>query len=96
MNKRRGLGLLCHHCGESFAPSEYGHMSYCLEPGGWACIARHRECDLRMVLGSVGHLEGKCSCYGGDQEDPPELSVRDAARAAVAIWEEARRAQDHD
>ena len=96
MHRRRGLGLLCHHCGESFAPSEYGHMSDCLEVDGfWASIARHRECQLRQVIGSVGHLEGRCSCYGGDQEDPSDLSVRDAARAAVAIWE-ARRAQSND
>jgi hypothetical protein len=96
MQPRRGLGLLCHRCGEPFAPSEYGFIMPCVEAdGAVACIARHRECDLRMIIGSVGHLLGKCSCYGGDQEDPPELSVRDAARAAVAIWE-ARRAQNHD
>jgi hypothetical protein len=52
-----------------------------------ACVAYHRECHLRQVTGSVGHQLRQCSCYGGDREDPPELSVRDAARAAVALWE---------
>lgn len=88
MNKRRGLGLLCHHCGEDFAPSEYGIITYCIEmDGAWASIARHRECELRQVLGSLGHLLHQCSCYGGDQEDPPGLSVRDAARAVAVAWE---------
>jgi hypothetical protein len=90
-NKRRGLGLLCLHCGEPFAPSEYGVITYLVgADGARASIARHRECELRQVIGSVGHLTRKCSCYGGGQEDPLELSVRDAARAAVAIWEKGR------
>lgn len=87
-SKRRGLGLLCLRCGEPFAPSEYGIITYLVgADGACASIARHRECEMRGVLGSVGHLTRQCSCYGGDQEDPPELSVRDAARAAVALWE---------
>jgi hypothetical protein len=96
MTHRRGLGLLCHRCGEPFTPSEYGYVSDCLEADGWTCIAFHRECRLRMVIGSAGHLLRQCSCYGGDLEDPPNLSIREAAQAAVAIWEGRRRAQDHD
>jgi len=93
MLRRLAPSLLCHHCYEPFAPSEFGVITYCVgADGAVACIARHGECELRMVIGSVGHLEGRCSCYGGDQEDPPELSVRDAARAAV----EAFNAQSHD
>lgn len=43
----------------------------------------HLECSLRAILGSVGHLRKKCSCYGGTEEDPPLTSNRDAARLAV-------------
>jgi hypothetical protein len=43
----------------------------------------HLECFLRSTVGSLGHLRGRCSCYGGDEEDPPGVSVRDAARAAA-------------
>lgn len=43
----------------------------------------HRDCLLRMVIGSAGHQRGACSCFGGTEEDPPGLSVREAARAAA-------------
>jgi hypothetical protein len=84
MYRHLAPNLLCTHCGEPFDWFEYGVITHCVEAdGAGACIAYHDECQLRQVLGSR-----MCSCYGGDQEDAPELSVRDAARAAVAIWEE--------
>ena len=43
----------------------------------------HFECFIRVIVGSVGHQRGTCSCYGGTDEDPPGLSIRDAARAAL-------------
>lgn len=46
----------------------------------------HEECLVRMVIGSVGHQLGVCSCYGGVAEDPPELSLREAARLARETW----------
>jgi len=96
MNRRRGLGLLCFRCDEPFAPSEWGIISYYVpEAGACASIARHRECEMRGVIGSVGHQLRQCSCYGGDREDPPELSIRDAARAAVALWEERDAQSNH-
>jgi hypothetical protein len=36
-----------------------------------------------MALGSVGHQKGTCSCHGGTEEDPPEMTKR---QAAVAAW----------
>jgi hypothetical protein len=58
--------------------------------------AWHRECGIRMILGSVGHLERRCSCFRYNQSkeescdedpagDPPGMSRREAARAAVAL-----------
>jgi hypothetical protein len=86
--RRYGLGLLCLRCGEPFAPHEYGIMTQCIEAdGALASAARHRECEMRAIIGSVGHLLRKCSCYGGNEEDPPGLSERDAARALVEVWE---------
>jgi hypothetical protein len=43
----------------------------------------HRECGLRNVIGSVGHVRGTCSCKGGTEDDPPGHSKRDQARLAV-------------
>jgi hypothetical protein len=51
-------------------------------------LRMHRECALRSVIGSVGHQRGECSCYGGDVEDPPGMTRREAARVAMLHWAE--------
>ena len=43
-----------------------------------------------MVVGSVGHQLGRCSCFGGDEDDPPGMTVREAALAAVDLYERNR------
>ena len=47
----------------------------------------HRECELRLVLGSVAHIEHRCGCYveGSEESDPPHMTRRQAARAAVQL-----------
>lgn len=47
----------------------------------------HRECAARSVLGSVAHLEFRCSCFGGNQTDgdPPGYTRRQAARASLEL-----------
>lgn len=39
---------------------------------------------FRAVVGSVAHLQRTCSCYveGSELNDPPGLSLREAAKAA--------------
>jgi hypothetical protein len=44
----------------------------------------HLECALRILYGSVGHQMERCECYGGTEEDPPDMTAREAAVAAVA------------
>lgn len=42
----------------------------------------HYACALRSMLGSIGHVQGKCSCYVANsaaEHDPPELTKRQAA-----------------
>lgn len=48
----------------------------------------HRNCGLRAVIGSVAHLERRCSCFvpGSQENDPPGMSKRQAADAAVELW----------
>jgi hypothetical protein len=46
----------------------------------------HYECGLRSVAGSVGHQKGHCSCHGGNEEDPPGMTKRQAAIAAANYW----------
>lgn len=53
----------------------------------------HTECAFRAVVGGLNHLRGRCSCCGGDQlPDPPELTKREAARAALDYWVQRERA----
>lgn len=47
--------------------------------------AMHRECFLKGLFGSVGHQTKRCACYGGDFEDPPGLTKRQAASAACSV-----------
>lgn len=45
----------------------------------------HRECLFRSVAGSVAHQMGECSCYrkGSTENDPPMLTMRQAAKLAL-------------
>ena len=63
----------CHHCTEPLLPHERVEHGY------------HIECMARIVLGSVGHQLQRCHCYGGTEEDPPGMSVREAAKAAYDL-----------
>jgi hypothetical protein len=49
-------------------------------------VALHEECFMRNIVGSVGHQTGRCSCFGGDFDDPPGMSKRDAAKIAYTIF----------
>jgi hypothetical protein len=65
---------------------------YCQEPvlPGENCQQpdMHQECAMRSILGSVAHQEKRCSCFVRDSEegDPPGMTKREAAHAAVAAW----------
>lgn len=74
------VGRQCLHCQETIVEGDIGTINY----GGQIM---HYECGMRGVVGSVGHLMGKCSCFGGDEEDPPGMTVREAAQAACILWE---------
>jgi hypothetical protein len=44
----------------------------------------HEECLVRGMIGGLNHLQGKCICCGGTEPpDPPGMSRREAAIAAV-------------
>jgi hypothetical protein len=46
----------------------------------------HRECFIRMIAGSAAHQLGECSCCGGNREDPPGVSRREAAKLAYETF----------
>jgi hypothetical protein len=73
------VGEVCLYCAEPIVEGDSG-----ISLGRFV---RHRECILRHVVGSVGHQLGTCSCHGGSEEDPPGMTKRQAARAAVEFYE---------
>lgn len=83
----------CFWCGEPVLPGEGASDPVFVVDSArrGAMRDRHVECAIRAVIGSVGHQRGKCSCYGGTEEDPPGMTRRDAARVAKAEWAERMR-----
>jgi hypothetical protein len=83
------LGVALPHVGElpgrNSAPAEV-FLSENTTPKS-AEISYHRECFMRQVVGSVAHQRKTCTCFGGTEaEDPAELTPRQEAAAAVALF----------
>jgi hypothetical protein len=77
------VGLECSYCSESIQEGDQGFV-------GFYHAVLHLECLLRQAVGSVAHQRGTCSCYGGAEEDPPGMTLRQAARAAVENYEDSK------
>lgn len=74
----------CPWCDEAVAPGEPVHSIAHVEEGGGMVRHWHWECSIRAVVGGLNHQLGKCTCCGGTlPPDPPFLSRRQAALAAV-------------
>lgn len=82
------VGVACFHCSEPIALGDWGLFQTVVGEDGARLLPIHRECNLRMVIGSVGHQRRTCSCYvspGDDQEDG--LSLREAALASCRVFD---------
>lgn len=78
------VGEPCLHCGE---PIEAGGDGVMIPHGDTGDRPWHWECNLRGIIGGLNHLNGACSCCGGtDDPDPPEMTKRQAAQAAVDYY----------
>lgn len=79
---------VCAWCDEGFTPEDSGYtIPYMgVETSPVTTLAYHAPCWQRQLIGSAGHLLQQCSCFGGTLEDPPGLSKREAAVAAVGVW----------
>jgi hypothetical protein len=73
--------LVCVHCDEPI----FAHENFERYANG---PVAHSECFARRVIGSVAHIERRCSCYvpGAACTDPPEMTGRVAARAALKAF----------
>ena len=84
------VGDRCTHCVETFVEGDAGFVTN----GG--LVPFHQNCLLRLTVGSLGHVMGWCSCYGGDgtaELDPESMTKRQAANAAADAW---RKKQGHE
>lgn len=77
------VGEPCLYCEEPIAEGDKGVVMPFTDESGTREVPEHRECFMRSIFGSLGHLTGTCSCYGGKNEDPPDMTVRQAAKAAA-------------
>ncbi len=55
----------------------------------------HYECLFRSIMGSLAHLQGRCSCFvlGSSENDPKGMSLREGAQAAFDYWNSLDEAQ---
>lgn len=80
------VGAECGHCSEQIDATDDGWI----DSGG---TVFHRECFIRLT-GSAAHHRRECSCFvpGSTCSDPPGMTKREAARAALdALQEQQRR-----
>jgi len=80
------IGEPCSWCSEIIIEGDQGFLI----PSSDGLRPVHHVCFMREVLGSVGHQTKQCSCYGGTFEDPPEMTKREAAQAAVDLYTKIR------
>lgn len=80
------------------------HCAHCAEPiledDQVSCSANevfHFECWMRTLVGSVAHVEHRCSCFvpGSTDNDPPDMTARQAARATLEAYYRLRRRYGH-
>ncbi len=71
--------MICVYCNEEILPGERADNKG---------SDFHPECLFRAVAGSVAHLQRRCSCFvpGSREGDPPGLTRRQAAAAALAYY----------
>jgi len=70
----------CVYCGEVVTPEESEGAPELIEG------RMHKECGIRMLLGSAAHIRMECSCYReeGAVHEPEDEPRRESARRAAA------------
>lgn len=74
------MARFCEYCGEPITPGE--HLPF--ERSRF-----HGECIFRLMSGSLAHQERRCGCFirGATETDPPGMTKREAAKAALAAFD---------
>lgn len=89
------VGEICLWCEEEVEEGDMGTMQAVVGAAGSSVRPIHHECSMRSVIGSVAHVEGRCSCFvpGALEGDDPRLTRRQAARAALDAFNRSQAAQ---
>lgn len=77
------VGSPCTYCDERILDGEDGFIDSVGHPF-------HRECLMRMVIGSVAHQMGTCSCFmgaNGVDDDEDGISLRQAAKLSLDYFQ---------
>jgi hypothetical protein len=83
------VGTPCLLCEVEIQEGDRGVMVGYWGPQGASVAPIHIECQFRSVMGGANHIKGTCHCSGGpDDPDPPNLTMREEALAAVLAYEE--------
>jgi hypothetical protein len=88
--ERLPVNTICAHCEEPIRQDDSGFSLISVDEHGHGNrVYEHRACFLRTVLGSVAHIEERCSCFvpGATCTDPEGMTRRQAAEAAVSLYE---------
>lgn len=84
------VGEPCQHCGEPIAEGDQGFMinTVRLAEDGRTPVGSieptHRECLIRLTVGSVECLQGRCQCATGAPGGPQDTrSLREQGRQTI-------------
>lgn len=80
------VGQPCLYCDELITAADDAPQTFpnILSATDWEIRAAHKECMVRQTLGSLAHLDRRCSCYGGTDHDTPGFTARQEALAVYA------------
>ena len=79
------VGQTCLFCPEPIGSDDSGVVTpYIDERGKASASPIHIECHIRSIVGSVAHLEGRCSCVTGrGSDDHTNTSWRQQGRDTI-------------
>jgi hypothetical protein len=84
------VGKSCGYCTVPIQDDDRGFLMQHLtgREGAWqtAEMPWHRECLLRSTVGGPDHLEGRCTCHGGDAPQGTVTGPQMRAEA-LAVWD---------
>jgi hypothetical protein len=84
------VGMKCSFCDDPIYEDEFGVIMPCVGTEKVYIVAYHKECNLRLIVGSVSHQRKQCMCYGGTKAEDDFPSKRMAALAACELFTEQR------